>query len=148
MLTEVVRLLDDSRRASAKAVNAVMTATYWEVGRRVVEGEQSGGRRAGHGKALLKRRASDLTARFGRGFSHRNLEQMRLSHLGWRIPQTVSAKPHPAKTLSIGAERSPDPSSESSRPAPARRFPLLWSHYARPKRTRQGRRSLSRASSA
>jgi hypothetical protein len=24
---------------SARAVNAVMTATYWEVGRRIVEGE-------------------------------------------------------------------------------------------------------------
>ncbi len=47
MLTEVVRLLEDSRRASARAVNAVMTATYWEVGRRIVEGEQSGAKRAG-----------------------------------------------------------------------------------------------------
>jgi hypothetical protein len=42
VLTEVVRLPEDSRRASARAVNVVMTATYWEVGRRIVEGEQSG----------------------------------------------------------------------------------------------------------
>lgn len=45
VLTEVVRLLEDSRRASAKVVDAVMTATYWEVGRQIVEGEQSGGKR-------------------------------------------------------------------------------------------------------
>jgi hypothetical protein len=99
VLTEVVRLLEDSRRASARAVNAVMTATYWEVGRRIVEGEQSGGKRAGYGKELLKRLSSDLTARFGRGFSQRNLEQMRLFHLGWQIPQTVSAKSRPRKVL-------------------------------------------------
>ena len=125
-----------------------MTATYWEVGRRIVEGEQSGGKRAGYRKELLKRPASDLTARFGRGFSQRNLGQMRLFYLGWRISQTVSAKSHPAETLLDGGERSPDPSSESSRPAIARRFPLPRSHYALRKRTRQGKRSLSRASSA
>jgi predicted nuclease of restriction endonuclease-like (RecB) superfamily len=119
VLTEVVRLLEDSRRASARAVNAIMTATYWEVGRRIVEGEQSGGRRAGYGKELLKRLSSDLTARFGRGFSHRNLEQMRLFYLGWQISQTLSAKSHPAEAL-------PD-----DRLTLAKRFPLPWSHYVR-----------------
>ena len=69
VLTEVVRLLENSRRASARAVNAVMIATYWEVGRRIVEGEQSGGERAGYGKELLKRLSADLTAKFGQGFS-------------------------------------------------------------------------------
>ena len=47
VLTEVVRLLEDSRRTSARAVNSIMTATYWEVSRRIIEGEQSGGKRAG-----------------------------------------------------------------------------------------------------
>jgi predicted nuclease of restriction endonuclease-like (RecB) superfamily len=131
VLTEVVRLLEDSRRASARAVNAVMTATYWEVGHLIVEGEQAGAKRAGYGKELLKRLSSDLTTRFGRGFSQRNLEQMRLFYLGWRIPQTVSAESHQAETLPSGGENSPDPSSKLSRPAPARRFPLPWSHYVR-----------------
>jgi predicted nuclease of restriction endonuclease-like (RecB) superfamily len=126
VLTEVVRLLEDSRRASAKAVNAVMTTTYWEVGRRIVEGEQSGSRRAGYGKELLKRLSSDLTTRFGRGFSQRNLDQMRLFYLGWRISQTVSAKSHPTKILPNGDESL---SSELSPSVPARRFPLPWSHY-------------------
>jgi hypothetical protein len=118
VLTEVVLLLEDSHRASAKAVNAVMTATYWEVGRRIVEGEQSGGKCASYGKELLKRLSADLTARLGRGFSQRNLEQMRLFYLGWRIPQTVSAKSHSVEALSSGGESSLDPYSELSRPAP------------------------------
>jgi hypothetical protein len=117
VLTEVVRLLEDSRRASAKAVNAVMTATYWEVGWRIVEGEQSGAKRAGYGKELLKRLFSDLTTRFGRGFSQRNLEQMRLFYLGWWISQTPSAKSPLAKALPSGGESSPEPSLELSRPA-------------------------------
>lgn len=131
VLAGVVRLLEDSRRASARAVNAVMTATYWEVGRRIVEGEQSGAKRAGYGKELLKRLSSDLTTKFGRGFSQRNLEQMRLFYLGWQISQTVSAKSLPAETLLGSTESMPGPPPELSRLAPPRRFPLPWSHYVR-----------------
>ena len=59
-----------------------MTAAYWEVGKRIVEGEQSGSKRVGYGKERLKRLSADLTAGFGRGFSQRKLEQMRLFYLG------------------------------------------------------------------
>src|SRR5437867_411189 len=47
-------LLEAARRTSARAVNALMTATYWEVGRRIVEFEQGGKRRAKYGEELLK----------------------------------------------------------------------------------------------
>ena len=61
-------LLDTARRASARTVNAIMTATYWELGRRIVELEQGGKGRADYGEELLKRMSADLTPRFGRGF--------------------------------------------------------------------------------
>jgi len=61
------------------------------VGRRVVEEEQKGKARAGYGEALITRLSGDLTERFGRGFSQRNLEQMRRFYLKWTIPQTMSA---------------------------------------------------------
>jgi hypothetical protein len=32
-------LLEAARRSSARAVNSVMTTTYWEIGRRIVEFE-------------------------------------------------------------------------------------------------------------
>ncbi|MCO6459547.1 MAG: hypothetical protein J5I93_29895 [Pirellulaceae bacterium] len=67
-------------------------ATYWEIGRRIVEFEQGGEARAEYGAGLLKRLGKDLTARFGRGFSERNLRQMRAFHQGWDIWQTPSAK--------------------------------------------------------
>ena len=41
--------------SSARAVNGILTAAYWEVGRRVVEFEQGGKARAEYGEALLKR---------------------------------------------------------------------------------------------
>ena len=48
MLTDLVHLLDHSRSSAARSVNAIMTATYWLIGRRIVEGEQKGKRRAGY----------------------------------------------------------------------------------------------------
>ncbi len=42
MLGEVAALLELSRRASVRAINSIMTATYWEIGRRIVEFEQKG----------------------------------------------------------------------------------------------------------
>jgi len=91
VLSGVVELLEQARRAAARSVNVIMTATYWEIGRRIVEFEQGGEARAGYGEALLKRLAEDLTARLGRGFSERNLEQMRLFYSFWPISQTVQA---------------------------------------------------------
>ena len=46
LLRNVTALLDEGRRASARTVNVIMTATYWQVGRHIVEFEQAGERRA------------------------------------------------------------------------------------------------------
>ena len=42
----IVALLQAARTASARSVNALMTASYWEIGRRIVEFEQQGETRA------------------------------------------------------------------------------------------------------
>ena len=55
-LAEVACLVRDARRAAARSFNSVMTAAYWEIGRRVVEHEQGGAERAAYGEALLTRR--------------------------------------------------------------------------------------------
>ena len=67
--TDVVRLVQEARSLAARSVNQVMTAAYWEIGRRIVEHEQGGAERAKYGEALLARLSLDLTERFGRGFS-------------------------------------------------------------------------------
>ncbi|MDQ0074503.1 hypothetical protein J2W34_006327 [Variovorax boronicumulans] len=54
-----------------------MTASYREVGRRIVEAEQKGRRRAGYGEQFIERLSLDLMGQFGRGFSRQNLQQMR-----------------------------------------------------------------------
>ena len=92
LVAELSRLLEDARRVSARAVNTVMTATYWEVGRRIFEHDQGGRKRAGYGDELLARLASDLTTRFGRGFSLSNLKSARTFYLLWPIGQTPSGQ--------------------------------------------------------
>ncbi len=103
-LTDVAQLLAAARSAAARSVNAVMTTTYFLIGRRIVEEEQRGRARAGYGEALIDRLSADLTARFGRGFGRSNLMAMKSFFLAYRdIVQT--------------------PSGQS--------FPLPWSHYVR-----------------
>jgi predicted nuclease of restriction endonuclease-like (RecB) superfamily len=121
LLKGVVRLIEQARFAAVRSVNVVLTSTYWLVGQRIVEHEQSGSERAAYGQALMKLLAQDLTAQLGRGFSERNLEMMRLFYLGWPNPQTVSAKSAPASiSQTVSAKSGLWPL-----------FPLPWSHYVR-----------------
>ena len=95
----IADMLEPARRASARAVNAFMTATYWEIGRRIVEHEQRGKERADYGDALIERLSIDPSARFTRGFAPRNVWQMRAFYLAWPIPQTLSAQSRRAAIL-------------------------------------------------
>ena len=76
MLNRVAALIDEARRASARTVNALMTATYWSIGQHIVEFEQEGKSRANYGEEVVDQLAADLTARFGRGFTRSNLFNM------------------------------------------------------------------------
>jgi predicted nuclease of restriction endonuclease-like (RecB) superfamily len=130
LVTDLGRLLEAARHSSARAVNAIMTATYWDLGRRIVEFEQGGEKRAAYGEQVLDRLAVDLTARFGRGFSLRNLRNFRLFYLGWPIRQTVSAEFDGPGQNAIRQTTSAESAPPSLR-APITAFPLPWSHYVR-----------------
>ena len=49
----------------------------WEIGRHIVEFEQSGHERADYGSDLLARLSRDLRLRYGKGFGRRNVIQLR-----------------------------------------------------------------------
>lgn len=129
-LSGLSSLLDQSRRSAARAVNAVLTATYWEVGRRIVEFEQGGTGKAGYGEAVIDRLAADLGRQYGRGFSRSNLFQIRAFYLGWEIVQT------PSGLFQLQAKASGGDTSAARPLAPgailsADAFPLPWSQYVR-----------------
>ena len=164
IVSELIDLVESARRVSARAVNSIMTATYWEIGRRIVESEQKGRRRAGYGEALLKNLAFDLTAKFGRGFGLANLKNIRKFYLTWPIEGSIG------QTASDqSASQRIDPSSDEKGQTLsglskggqglarlrelAGRFPLPWSHYVRllpvsnlePRHTAKHRSATTRA---
>ena len=139
LLTDVARVIAHGRRGAARSVNAVITGTYWLIGRRIVEEEQGGATRAGYGQALIEQLSADLVSRFGRGFSRQNLQQMRQFYLLYpleKIRQTLSGKSgHAAaiRRMTSGASVL----SHTGVVELARTFPLPWSHV-RPIACREG----------
>ncbi|ATV67841.1 PDDEXK nuclease domain-containing protein [Fusobacterium pseudoperiodonticum] len=89
---EIHDLLHKARQNIISNINSTMTKTYFLIGKRIVEEEQDGNKRAEYGKKLIKTLSEKLTKEFGRGFSQRNLEQMRTFYLRYSISQTVSAE--------------------------------------------------------
>ena len=143
LLHTLVTLLDESRRASARTVNVIMTATYWQVGRHIVEFEQAGQHRASYGQQLLDKLSTDLNKRFGRGFSVDHLELMRLFYISYSPAQiSVTAS---RKLLPAAADISESPIRKSSTALVpmnsesvirkftfmewSKVFPLSWTHY-------------------
>ena len=134
---DVSKIIDAARESAARSVNAVMTAAYWLIGRRIVDFEQSGEERAEYGTALIERLAEDLTRRFGRGFSLQNIYNMRLFYLSYppdQILQTPFGKSAPPPRNHIFQAASGDFESLSADVGfddLLTAFPLPWSAYVR-----------------
>lgn len=140
LFTEIRNLLSQARRQAARSVNAVMTATYWEVGRRIVQFQQGGKARAAYGEEILERLAKDLTSRFGRGFGVSHIRTMRQFFLTYPRPairqSVIGELAGPGKRQSpIGESplrlKSKTPSQKLNFNEFTRAFPLSWTHYAR-----------------
>jgi predicted nuclease of restriction endonuclease-like (RecB) superfamily len=145
VLAGVVELLDSARRASARVVNTLMTATYWEIGRRIVEHEQAGQKRASYGEEVVSKFSKDLTQRFGRGFGPAQVAAMRQFHLTFPLPdnfQSVIGKSEILQSVIGKSEilqsvigKSYAGAVERLSPV-AHALPLPWTHYVRLLRVR------------
>ena len=136
LIAEVRDLIQSARRGVASVVDSFQVLTNFEIGRRILEHEQKGAKRAAYGTELLKELSARLTKEFGKGFSERNLEYMRKFYLLWQsrqleIPQTPSAKSgRSRKTQTLSAKWPASPIAQStSGPFGAIPFTLSWSHY-------------------
>lgn len=121
-------LIEESKTQIVRKINATITLTYYEIGRMIVEYEQSGKSRAEYADQTLKQLSVDLTSDYGKGFSHRNLEYFRKFYLIYsnRISQTPSAK-----SAEIGRVKTAKDKDRISQTLSAfsQNFPLSWSHY-------------------
>ncbi|MDR2410231.1 MAG: PDDEXK nuclease domain-containing protein [Bacteroidales bacterium] len=80
---DVLRILNEGRNKAHAAVNFAMVETYWNIGRRIVEQEQQGKKRAKYGEQLLVNLSRYLGSAFGKGFSVANLWNFRQFYLTW-----------------------------------------------------------------
>lgn len=108
LITEVRQLVHAARSGAASAVNTLQVMTNFEIGRRIVEHEQKGAKRAEYGAELLQHLSERLTEEFGNGFSPVNLSYMKRFFLLWRDRVAIFQTP---------SEKFKSP------------FTLAWSHY-------------------
>ena len=104
MVTEIRRILNEARGHIAHQVNSELLYAYWNIGRIMVENEQSQPERADYGKQTIRELSKALTKELGKGFSVSNLQFMRRFYLTYQIQQTVFVKlswSHYCELLSI-----------------------------------------------
>ena len=132
LFQQVVELLQNARHQVLRTVNATMVCTYFEIGRIIVEEEQSGKDRAEYGKKILKGLSEELKKVFGKGFSTDNLENMRKFYLAYSISESLT------RILQITNSPSLMTNSESVKLEEIQTtktqslisfFKLTWTHY-------------------
>jgi len=128
----VARTIEEGRRVAGRAVDLSMCATYYEVGRQIVEEEQGGKARAEYGRGLIKELSAFLTQRFGRGFSLSTLKNARQFYNAYAPAVIQQAAPQLAEKsqTSFGFFDRKD-LAQKGQTAFGRSYPfvLSWSHY-------------------
>ncbi len=88
----ITNIVIGAKSQLAKTINATLVATYWNVGKYIVEFEQEGVAKAKYGTALLTSLSRILRVKLGKGYSRPNLNNMRKFYLLYPICQTLSDK--------------------------------------------------------
>ena len=92
LYTEIKETLLASRQQAYAAINFAMVKSYWNIGRIIVEHEQSGSLRAEYGKHTLQELSERLTKEFGKGFTVRTLQQMRKFYVLFQNTNTLCSQ--------------------------------------------------------
>ena len=88
----IKNILQNARSNAYRQINFIMVEAYWNIGKQIVEEEQRGKHRAEYGKALIKELSKRLTEDFGKGFSKRNIYNMKKLYIAFPKMQTLSAQ--------------------------------------------------------
>ena len=133
LMTDLRRLIQSARRGVAAMVDTFQVMTNFEIGRRIVEHEQKGAKRAAYGAEVLKELSARLTEEFGRGFSAVNLSNMRRFFLLWQervqiFQSTTEILRLPsAKSQSVTDQTAIVQTETEKSGSPP--FLLSWTHY-------------------
>jgi len=77
LFNDVLQILTSARQKAYSAINFAMVEAYWFIGKRIVEEEQKGEKRAAYGEGIIKELSKVLSFEFGKGFSISNIENFR-----------------------------------------------------------------------
>lgn len=134
LVSDVSAVLEAGRTSAAWALNSVMSAIYWEIGRRIVLFEQTGKTRADYGERVIEQLSYDLRERFGRGFGRSTLFTIRGFYVAYQQKvQTLfgqSPAPPAVKDVQIVQTLSGQ-FNRNYLETLKKTFPLPWSHYLR-----------------
>ena len=123
---QISDVLAEARQFAKRQLDCTIVATYYEIGRMIVEREQQGQKRAQYGVKLIRGLSEYLTGQYGRGFSVVNLQSIRKFYQVYApsIQQTVSVKFEnaqlPITALDVTTQKGQSPSAQCN---------LSWSHY-------------------
>lgn len=78
---DIRMILQQAREQTYSNASEIMTYAYWNVGRRIVEQEQLGEKKARYGSNLIENLSIKLSDEFGTGFSVANLRNCRQFYL-------------------------------------------------------------------
>lgn len=127
LIRGISQILDVGRNQAAWTLNSIMSAVYWEIGRRIVAFEQAGRARADYGERVIEQLSSDLRKRYGRGFGRSNLFQIRAFYLAYyKKVQTAFGQSGRQKVQTLSGQL-PPAYFDTAR----RALPLPWSQYSR-----------------
>lgn len=132
LLDRIAEVLAKARTKVVKEINMAQVLAYWEIGREIVEFEQKGKARGGYGEQLIERLSTDMTQKFGRGFSHTNLKMMRLFYQNFPIRQTLSdesIKEQKPEAMSVKSQKQQMLTTVSTAQGGQFEPMLSWSHY-------------------
>ncbi len=91
VVSDIRALIEQGRKMAYTTANQAAIMTYWNVGRRIVEEEQSGSARAEYGSQLIPMLAKELSNEYGSGYGKRNLAYYRKFYItfnDWEILHT------------------------------------------------------------
>lgn len=81
---DIKQIVEYGLREAYDGANSILVKTYWNVGRRIVEEEQSGKERAEYGIHLIDLLSHELSLIYPKGYSPRNLRDYRLFYLSFK----------------------------------------------------------------
>lgn len=94
LISDVCEIIDCGRRKAYEIVGKTSFFTYWNIGKRIVEEEQQGEKRAIYGSKLIETLANNIVPMYGNTYSKRNLDYYKKFYLLFPNFEIVNTRVH------------------------------------------------------